>query len=67
MKGGFIMTYTVIKEKMEEALHENDFESLKKLGKIMQYFMMKENGMESSLLNHYMELHGLDEKDVVGY
>ena len=61
------MTYTVIKEKMEEALHENDFESLKKLGKIMQYFMMKENGMESSLLDIYMKQNGLNEKDVDGY
>ena len=61
------MTYTVIKEKMEEALHENDFESLKKLGKIMQYVMMKENGMESSLLDIYMKQNGLNEKDVDGY
>ena len=61
------MTYTVIKEKMGEALHENDFESLKKLGKIMQYLMMKENGMESSLLDIYMKQNGLNEKDVDGY
>lgn len=61
------MTYTVIKEKMQEALHENDFESLKRLGHIMQYMMMKERGMETSLLNYYMEMNSLTEKDVAPY
>lgn len=61
------MTYTVIKEKMQEALHEDDFESFKRLVHIMQYCMMKQNGMESSLLNYYMEQNALTEKDVAPY
>ena len=61
------MTYTVIKEKMQEALHENDFESLKRLGHIMQYMMMKESGMETSLLNYYMEMNDLNQEDVDYY
>ena len=61
------MTYTVIKEKMQEALHKNDFESLKRLGHIMQYMMMKESGMETSLLNYYMEMNDLNQEDVDYY
>lgn len=61
------MTYTLIKEKMKQALHENDFESLKRLGRIMQYMMMKESGMETSLLNYYMEMNDLNQEDVDGY
>ena len=58
---------TSIKEKMQEALHKDDFESLKRLGHIMQYLMMKKSGMETALLHHYMEQNGLNEKDVDGY
>ena len=58
---------TSIKEKMQEALHEDDFESLKRLGHIMQYLMMKESGMETALLHHYMVQNGLNENDVDGY
>ena len=61
------MTYTVIKEKMQEALHKNDFESLKRLGHIMQYMMMKESGMETSLLHHYMKMNDLNQEDVDYY
>ena len=58
---------TSIKEKMQEALHEDDFESLKRLGHIMQYIMMKESGMETALLNYYMEKNNLNQEDVDGY
>ena len=58
---------TSIKEKMQEALHEDDFESLKRLGHIMQYLMMKKSGMETALLHHYMVQNGLNENDVDGY
>ena len=61
------MTYTLIKEKIQEALHRDDFESVKRLGYIMQYCMMKEQGMDVLLLDIYMEQHGLDEKDVAPY
>ena len=67
MKGGIIMTYTVINEKMQQALHEDDFESFKRLSHIMQYCMMIENGMDSLVINIYMEQNSLTEKDVAPY
>lgn len=61
------MTYTLIKEKMQQALHEDDFESFKRLTHIMQYCMMRENGMDRLVLNIYMEQNSLTEKDVAPY